>query len=54
MVGGVVSGGLTVLTFRPMGYRLTEVFVGIMNGAFDDELELKPEFADTVEARDQT
>lgn len=54
VVGGVVSSGLTVLTFRPMGYRLTEVFVEIMNGAFDDELELKPEFADTVEARDQT
>lgn len=53
VVGGVVSGGLTVLTFRPMGYRLTEVFVGVLNGTFEDDLELNPEFAATLESRDE-
>lgn len=53
VVGGVISGGLTVVTFRPMGYRLTEVFVGILDGTFEEE-ELTPEFVATVESRNQS
>ncbi|GGR73711.1 hypothetical protein GCM10010197_46250 [Nocardioides luteus] len=45
IVGGVVSGGLTYVTFRPMGRRLAEVMVKNLNGEFDDHLELNPEFA---------
>lgn len=49
VVGGVVSGGLTYVTFRPMGHRLADTFVKNLNGQFDDELELYPEFAAMAE-----
>lgn len=45
VVGGVVSGGLTYVTFRPMGHRLADTLVKNLNGEFDDELELNPQFA---------
>ncbi len=51
LVGGVVSGGLTYVTFRPMGNRLTDVFVRNLNGEFnamDDEMELNPDFLKNV------
>lgn len=45
VVGGVVSGGLTYVTFRPMGHRLADTLAKNLNGEFEDELELNPEFA---------
>src|SRR4051795_1823100 len=45
VLGGAVSGGVTWMTFRPMGHRLADVFVANLNGEFDDELELNAEFA---------
>ena len=45
VLGGVVSGGLTYATFRPMGHRLADALVANLNGDFDDDLELNPEFA---------
>jgi len=48
LVGGVVSGGLTYVTFRPMGHRLADVLVRNLNGEFDDQLDLNPEFAATI------
>jgi hypothetical protein len=45
LVGGVVSGGLTYVTFRPMGQRLANVLAANLRGDFDDELELDAEFA---------
>lgn len=59
VIGGVVSGGLTYMTFRPMGHRLADVLFKNLNGDFDDQLELKAEFAATldvvkVEADDAT
>jgi hypothetical protein len=45
VVGGVVSGGLTYVTFRPMGHRLADVLMMNLDGEFDDDLELNPEFA---------
>lgn len=46
VIGGVVAGGLTYATFRPMGHRLTDALVANLNGDFDeDALELNPEFA---------
>jgi hypothetical protein len=50
VLGGVVSGGLTYVTFRPMGHRLADVFVASLNGEFDDELELNAEFAVSLDA----
>lgn len=44
MIGGVVSGGLTYVTFRPMGRRLVDTMVKNLSGEFDDRLELNPAF----------
>lgn len=53
VVGGVVSGGITYVTFRPMGHRLADVLVQNLNGEFDgDDLELNPLFAQTLENTD--
>ncbi|MBB3325134.1 hypothetical protein [Microlunatus antarcticus] len=49
VVGGVISGGLTYATFRPMGNRLTDTLIKNLNGDFDDELKLNPEFASMSE-----
>jgi hypothetical protein len=48
--GGAVSGGLTWVTFRPMGHRLADVLVANLNGDFDDELDLNAEFAALLDA----
>jgi hypothetical protein len=51
IIGGVIAGGLTYATFRPMGHRLTDALVANLNGDFDeDELELNPEFAASLKA----
>ncbi|NYI44878.1 hypothetical protein BJ993_001958 [Nocardioides aromaticivorans] len=50
VVGGVVSGGLTYVTFRPMGNRLADTFVSNLNGEYDDELELNADFAAGLDA----
>jgi len=50
VVGGVVSGGLTYATFRPLGHRLADTLVKNLNGDFDDELELNRQFAAVAEA----
>jgi hypothetical protein len=47
--GGAVSGGLTWVTFRPMGHRLADVLVANLNGDFDDELELNADFAASLD-----
>ena len=44
-VGGVVSGGLTYVTFGPMGRRLADTLAKHVNGEFDDELELNENFS---------
>ena len=45
IVGGVISGGLTYVTFGPMGRRLADTLVKHVNGEFDDELELNEHFS---------
>ncbi|CAN5446443.1 hypothetical protein BH10ACT10_BH10ACT10_02290 [soil metagenome] len=45
VVGGVVSGVLTYVTFRPLGHRMADTLIKNLNGGFDDELELNPQFA---------
>jgi hypothetical protein len=43
VLGGVVSGGLTFVTFRPMGHRLSETFARGLRGELDEN-DLNPEF----------
>jgi hypothetical protein len=50
VLGGVVSGGLTYVTFRPMGSRLADVLMKNLAGEFDDQLELNPAFASILRA----
>jgi len=50
VVGGVVSGGLTYVTFRPMGHRLADTLAKNLAGEFNDELELNPQFAAALDA----
>lgn len=52
IIGGVISGGITYVTFKPMGERLTNTFVAYLNGEFDKEeteFELNEEFAQEIE-----
>ncbi|KRB78170.1 hypothetical protein ASE01_08430 [Nocardioides sp. Root190] len=49
VAGGVIAGGLTFMTFRPMGNRLADTLAANLNGDFDEELELNPDFAASVE-----
>lgn len=53
IVGGFISGGITFVTFKPLGGRLADVFVKLLNGDFDIEMELNPEFAKTTGASDE-
>lgn len=48
VVGGVLSGGITYATFKPMGQKLSDVFVKMLNGEFNIEMELNEEFAKTI------
>ena len=50
VIGGVLSGGLTYVTFRPMGHRLADTLAQNLNGEFDDQLELNPDFAAATDA----
>lgn len=54
---GVVAGTLTYAIFRPMGQRLTDVFVNNLNGTFapkkDLKNELNPEFLKELEEQDE-
>ncbi|HEY1133997.1 MAG TPA: hypothetical protein VGE77_05415 [Nocardioides sp.] len=49
IVGGVVSGGLTYITFRPMGGRLADALMKNLNGEFSVALDLNPDFAASVD-----
>lgn len=50
VVGGVVSGALTFVTFRPMGARLADVFTQNLKGGFvtDGGMELNPDMIQTL------
>lgn len=50
IAGGVISGSLTYLTFRPMGKRLADTLAANLNGDFDENLELTPHFAASIDA----
>lgn len=46
VIGGIVSGGLTYATFRPMGRKLADTFLSIANGEFsaENDLNFKEDF----------
>lgn len=44
VIGGVVSGGITYLTFKPLGNRLADVLANNLAGVYDEDLELNPDF----------
>jgi len=49
VLGGLFSGGLTYVTFGPMGRRLADTLARHVNGEFDDELVVNESFSsDTV------
>lgn len=50
VVGGVISGGITYITFKPMGTRLIDTFMRNLNGDFEEELVLNQAFKDSLEA----
>lgn len=50
VVGGILSGGLTYVSFRPMGNRLADTLARNLNGEFDDVLELNAQFTATTAA----
>lgn len=37
VIGGVISGGLTYMTFRPMGNKLADTFVDLLDGKFSED-----------------
>lgn len=48
VVGGIVSGGITYITFKPMGNRLITTLIRNINGEFEEEMELNPEFKNSL------
>lgn len=50
VIGGVVSGSLTFVTFRPMGNRLAETFAKGLRGELDRFDDLTPEFKASLES----
>ncbi len=53
LVGGFISGGLTFVTFKPLGGRLADVFVKLLKGEYDIDMELNPEFEKTLGVSDE-
>lgn len=48
VMGGIVSGAITYATFNPMGGRLADVFVKMLNGEYDTDMDLNPEYAEKI------
>lgn len=49
VIGGFISGGMTYAAFNPMGQRLSDMFVKVLNGDFNIEMKLNPDFALSLE-----
>ena len=39
VIGGVISGGLTYMTFKPMGNKLADTFVDLLDGKISEDFE---------------
>lgn len=46
VIGGVVSGSITYLTFKPMGNRLADTFTDLLDGNISDNYEVFNEYND--------
>ena len=44
VVGGLVSGGITFVTFRPLGRNLTNVYIEVLNGKYDIDMVLRDDY----------
>ena len=44
VAGAAISGGITWASFRPLGRRLSNVYVDILNGKYDVDMELNETF----------
>lgn len=56
VIGGVISGGLTYVTFKPLGLRLTDTLIRNINGEFDSKFDfnegLNQAFIDSLNQQD--
>lgn len=48
VAGAAISGGITWASFRPLGKRLSNVYVDILNGKYDVEMELDEAFKEAL------
>ena len=48
IAGAAISGGITWASFRPLGRRLSNVYVDILNGKYDVEMELDEAFKEAL------
>lgn len=53
LLGGIISGTLTYMTFRPMGGQLADTFIKQLNGDFDVDLELNQAFAQSLKEQEE-
>ena len=44
VLGAVISGGITWVSFRPLGNNLANVYVDILNGKYDVEMVMRDDF----------
>ena len=44
IAGAAASGAITWFSFRPLGMRLASVYIDLLNGKYDTEMELNKEF----------
>lgn len=44
IIGGVISGGLTFASFKPMGENLARTLSDNLQGKFEEDLDLNPDF----------
>ena len=44
LIGGVIGGGLTFISFAPMGHNLVDTFIKYQQGEFEEHLDYNPDF----------
>lgn len=54
LLGGVISGGITYLTFKPMGNKLADTFEDLLNGKLSNNEELIKSYPGSEQELDDT
>lgn len=49
IVGGLIGGGMTFVSFAPMGHNLVNTFIQYHEGVFDEALEYTPAFKERMD-----